>query len=396
MGLLTGYRVLDFGRFIAGPYAAALLGDLGADVIRIERLEGGEDRCVLPVAESGEGGMFLQINRNKRCLTLDLASPSGREIVKKLIKTADVVVANLPPATLKQLGLDYETVSNLNPRCVLVTVNAYGVVGPWSQRPGFDGVGQAMSGAMYMTGMPDAPRRAITTYVDFSTAQACAMGALAALWAREKSGKDGKGQLVEGSLLRSAVIQTNGLLIEESVRAPDRVPQGNRGFAASPSDAFKTKTGWLLIQTIGDPMFLRMCDLIGAPEMKTDPRFADDAVRGINSAEISRRIGAWCSELTRDAALDALAKAKIPSGPIYSPREALEDAQIEAADLLPMRQFPGMSQPYPLAPHPVDMSGTTTGYRFAAPTLGQHTDEVLRELGFDAAAISSLRAQKVV
>ncbi len=396
MGLLTGYRVLDFGRFIAGPYAAALLGDLGADVIRIERLEGGEDRRVLPVAESGEGGMFLQINRNKRCLTLDLASPAGREIVKKLIKTADVVVANLPPATLKQLGLDFDTVSQLNPRCVLVTVNAYGTFGPWSQRPGFDGIGQAMSGAMYMTGLPDAPRRAITTYVDFSTAQACAMGAVAALWAREKSGKNGKGQLVEGSLLRSAVIQTNGLLIEQSVLEPDRIPQGNRGFAASPSDAFKTQTGWLLIQTIGDAMFLRMCDLIGQPDMKTDPRFADDAVRGENSAEISRVVGLWCASLTRDEALDALAKAKIPSGPIYTPREALQDAQIEAAELLPLRGFPGMSQPYPLAPHPVDMSGTPAEFRMPAPQLGEHTDEVLRELGFDAAAIASLREQKVV
>ena len=393
MGLLTGYRVLDFGRFIAGPYAAALLADMGADVIRIERLEGGEDRCVLPVAESGEGGMFLQINRNKRCLTLDLASPAGREIVRKLIKTADVVVANLPTPTLTQLGLDYATVSALNPRCVLVTVNAYGTVGPWSQRPGFDGVGQAMSGAMHMTGLPDAPRRAITTYVDFSTAQACAMGALAALWAREKSGK---GQLVEGSLLRSAVIQTNGILIEQSVRATDRIPQGNRGFATAPSDAFKTKTGWLLIQTIGDPMFRRMCDLIGRPDMKTDPRFANDLVRGDNSLEISRVVGEWCATVTREEALDTLAKAKIPSGPIYTPRETLEDAQIKAAELLPMREFPGMSQPYPLAPHPVDMSGTPAEFRMPAPKLGEHTDELLRELGFDAAAIAGLRERKVV
>ena len=396
MGLLTGFRVLDFGRFIAGPYAAALLADMGADVIRIERPEGGEDRCVLPVAESGEGGMFLQINRNKRCLTLDLASVKGREIVRQLIKTADVVVANLPTPTLKQLGLDYETVSALNPRCVLVSVNAYGTVGPWSQRPGFDGVGQAMSGAMHMTGMPDAPRRAIATYIDFSTAQACAMGALAALWARDKAGPQGKGQLVEGSLLRSAVIQTNGLLIEQHVCAPDRVPQGNRGFAASPSDAFKTKTGWLLIQTIGDAMFRRICDLIGQPGMKTDPRFADDMARGENSAEISRVVGEWCASVTREQALDALAQAKIPSGPIYTPRETLQDAQIKAADLLPLRSFPGMSQPYPLAPHPVDMSGTPAEFRTPAPTLGQHTDEVLRELGFDSAAIALLREQKVV
>ena len=129
MGLLTGYRVLDFGRFIAGPYCAALLADHGADVIRIERVEGGEDRFVPPIAPSGEGGLFMQMNRNKRCLTLDLASPKGREIVRRLVKTADVVVANLPPSTLKQLGLDYATLSALNPRIVLTAVTAYGTGG---------------------------------------------------------------------------------------------------------------------------------------------------------------------------------------------------------------------------------------------------------------------------
>ena len=393
MGLLTGFRVLDFGRFIAGPYCAALLGDLGADVIRIERVEGGEDRYVPPVADTGEGGMYLQMNRNKRCLTLDLTVPEGRDIVRKLLQSADVVVANLPPATLKQLGLDYETVSALNPRTVMVMVTAYGSGGPLSARPGFDGVGQAMSGAMYMTGLPDAPRRAISTYVDFSTAQACAMGALAALWAREKSGR---GQLVEGSLLRSAVIQTNGLLIEQAIRAPNRIPQGNRGFASAPSDVFKTKTGWLLVQTIGQAMFERCCDLVGAPQMKSDPQFANDELRGVNSLAVSEAIARWCATLTRDEALAALAKAKIPAGPVYSPQEALEDAQIQATGLLTPRQFAGLDKPFPMTPHPVDMSDTPAQYLRPPATLGQHTDEILAELGLGADAIAALHAQRVV
>ena len=393
MGLLTGIRVLDFGRFIAGPYCAALLGDHGADVIRIERVEGGEDRFIPHVADTGEGGLYLQMNRNKRCLTLDLASDEGRDIVRQLVTTADVVVANLPPATLKQLGLDYETLSALNPRIILTTVTAYGPGGPYSKRPGFDGVGQAMSGAVYMSGMPDAPVRAITNYVDFSTAQACAMGTLAALWARERSGK---GQVVEGSLLRSALIMSNSILIEQAVKAPDRIPQGNRGYLGGPGDMFKTQNGWLLVQSVGQAMFDRWCDMVGEAAMKTDPKFATDELRGIHSADISGVMSEWCASRTREAVLEALAKAKIPSGPVYKPQETLEDPHVIATGLLTPRPFAGMGQSFPLTPHPVDMSDTPTEFQRPPPTLGEHTDEILKELGFTAGQIASLRERSVV
>ena len=277
MPLLSGIRVLDFGRFIAGPYCAALLGDLGADVIRIERTEGGEDRWIPHVTPAGEGGLYLQMNRNKRGLTLDPTSDAGREIVRRLVQVADVVVANLPPATLRQWGLDYATLQALNPRIVLATVTAYGPGGPYSDRPGFDSIGQAMSGAMFMSGLPDAPARAAVPYVDVSTAQALAMGTLAALWSRERSGH---GQHVEGALLRTALVMGNPVLIEQALTARDRVPQGNRGFTAAPSDLFRARDGWLVVATIGQPMFERWCRLIGRPELLDDPRFADDETRG--------------------------------------------------------------------------------------------------------------------
>ena len=393
MNLLEGIRVLDFGRFIAGPYCAALLGDHGADVIRIERVEGGEDRSVPHVADTGEGGLYLQMNRNKRCLTLDLASPDGRRIVRELVQGADVVVANLPPSTLRSLGLDWETVSALNPSVVLTVATAYGPVGPYSHQSGFDSVGQAMSGAMYMSGLPDAPARASVNYVDISTAQACAMGTLAALWARERTGK---GQKVEGSLLRSSLIHTNSLLIEQAVRAPNRVPQGNRGYLAAPGDLFRSRTGWLVVQSIGQAMFERWCDMVERPDLKTDPRLATDALRGENSVDVSAVMAHWCTSRTRDEVLAALARAKIPAGPVYSPQEALDDPHIAAAELLPARTFSGMERPYPLAPHPVDHSGMTASFRHSAPALGEHTDEILAELGYEATAIADLRERGIV
>ncbi len=393
MALLSGIRVLDFGRFIAGPYCAALLGDLGADVIRIERVAGGEDRYVAPVTEAGEGGLYLQMNRNKRCLTLDLAHVDGRRIVHQLVATADVVVANLPPATLKQLGLDYATLSALNPRIVLATVSAYGPGGPYSDRPGFDSIGQAMSGAMFLSGQPDAPARAAVPYVDVSTAQALAMGTLAALWSRERSGR---GQQVEGALLRSALVMGNAVIIEQALKAPDRVPQGNRGFTAAPSDVLRARDGWLVVATIGQPMFERWCRLIGRPELVDDPRFADDEQRGNHSLDISAWMAEWCATRTRDEALDTLARARIPAAPVLSPQQALDDPHIRAAGLLQERPISGSARHAPIAPHPVDLSVDAAQFLHPAPTLGQHTQQILAELGYDAAAVAELRARHVV
>ena len=393
MRLLDGIRVLDFGRFIAGPYCAALLGDHGADVIRIERVEGGEDRYLPPVADSGEGGMFMQMNRNKRCLTLDIASADGREIVRQLVRQADVVVANLPPSTLRQLGLDYDTLAALNTRIVLVLATAYGSKGPYSAQAGFDSVGQAMSGAMYMSGHPGAPARAAVNYVDFHTAQACAMGALAALWARERSGR---GQLVEASLLRSALIQSNSLLIEQAIRAPNRVPQGNRGYMAGPVDVFATQDGSIVVQAVGQAMFERWCKVVERADLIEDPRFATDVSRGADSAAMSEVMTDWCAGKLRAEVLTALAAAKIPAGPVYSPQQALEDPHIQAAGLLQTCAFDGLAQGFPLALHPVDMSDTPTGVHRSPPRLGQHTDEILGALGYSAAQITSLRERRVV
>lgn len=391
--LLKGIKVLDFGRYIAGPYCAALLGDLGADVIRIERVLGGEDRTIPRLAASGEGGMFLQMNRNKRCLTLDLASTAGRDIVRRLVKTADVVVANLAPKTLTQLGLDYATLSAQNPRLVVTIASAYGPGGPYSDRVGFDSVGQAMSGAMAMSGGPDAPSRALVNYVDLSTAQACAMGTLAALMARERSGR---GQLVEGALLRSALIHTNALLIEEQQTGRGRIPQGNRGITAAPVDTFRVADGWIVVHVVGQPIFERWCRLVGKPEWIEDERLTTDESRGNHGLEISAAMAHWCKNKLRSEVLLELANAKIPSAPVYSLRETLVDEHVVGAGMLSSMSFPGLASPFPLAPHPVQFSDAMTVETKRAPLLGEHTGEILAELGFSEIEIATLRYEAVV
>src|SRR3954468_8829238 len=236
-GVLDGIRVLDFGRYIAGPFCAALLGDLGAEVIRIERIGGGEDRGLIPVgagpngSKAGGGAMFLAMNRNKLGMTLDPGSPKGREITRKLVATADVLVANLPPAVLRSLGLDLDSLRAVKPDIVLTTVTGFGAGGPLSHKHGFDGIGQAMSGGVYLSGTPEQPIMMKVSWVDFGTASLSAFGTLAALIER---GKTGHGQKVEGALLRTAVAFANSTLIEQALTGVDRVATVNRAFNSAP------------------------------------------------------------------------------------------------------------------------------------------------------------------
>jgi len=392
-GVLHGIRVLDFGRYIAGPYCAALMADLGADVVRIERREGGEDRWVAPVAADGAGALYLAMNRNKRGMTLDPAHPQGREIVQKLVATADVVVANLPPEVLRSLSLDLESLRRVKPDIILTTVTAFGAGGPWSDRHGFDGIGQLMSGAAYLTGTPEQPMRAAVAWVDFGTASVSAFGTLAALIARRETGR---GQKVEAALLRTAVAFTNSALLEQQAIQVNRVATLNRGQTSAPSDLFRTKDGWIIAYAIGNPMFRRWARLMGEEHWLTDPRFKDDQGRGDHGDIISKRMAQWTTERTTDEALAELEKAKIPAGPLYSPQQALEDAHIRAAGLLHDTDYPGLRRPAPLAPTPVDLSETPGRFAHRAPMLGEHTDEILAELGYSKAAIDALRAANVI
>ena len=396
-GPFDGIRVVDFGRYIAGPFCAALLGDLGAEVIRVEKRDGREDRTLVSLAENEdgsprEGAMFLQMNRNKKSLTLDPMSDAGREIVKRLVKSADVVVANLPAETLTAMGLDWESVSAINPRAVLAVVSAFGLEGPYATRVGFDGVAQAMSGAVWFAGTPEQPVRAAAPWVDFGTASLLALGVSAALRARETTGR---GQLVEGALLRTALTFFSPTLIEEDVLKLDRQPTLNRSQTAGPSDIYRAKDGWITVAVNGDPLFRRAARLIGAPEWIEDPRFASDKARGDHGEIISERVGAWVAERTSAEAIAAFEGARVPAGPVYRPRETLDDAHIAGGDFFASVNFPGIGDAKVTAT-PVKLHETPGEVRARPPLLGEHTDLVLRELGFSSAEIDALKQEGAV
>ncbi len=391
--ILQGIRVLDFGRYIAGPYCATLLGDMGAEVIRIEKVDGSEDRYLSPITETGDGALFLQLARNKQSMTLNPMKPEGREIVKKLVATADVVVANLPPDTLRAMGLDYDSLSAVRPDIILTMISAFGRGGPYANRVGFDGLGQAMSGCMYLTGTPEQPVRAWGPWVDFGTASLSAFGTMAALYERAKTGK---GQIVEGSLFNTALTIMNGTLIEQHAIKPNRVASLNRAQTAAPADTFRTKDGWVLVQSVGGPLFKRWADLMGEDHWLDDPRFKDDISRGDNGHLISERLARWCAERTSGEVLAEMEAARLPAGPVLSPREVLEDPHIAARGIFQATEYPGLKGSAPLMKTPVELSETPGEIRERPPTLGEHTDRIMRKLGYGNEDIDALRAIRVI
>ena len=394
-GVLEGVRVLDFGRYIAGPFCATMLADMGAEVIRIEKTKGSEDRFILPIGGENNdvGAGFLQIGRNKKCLTLDPMKPEGREIVKKLVATADVVVANLPIPTLKAMGIDYDSLKAIKEDIILTMVSAFGVDGPYNERVGFDLLGQAMSGAMDASGEADEPMRTQVPYVDFGTALFAAFGTMAALIER---GKTGKGQMVEASLFSTSLAFNNALLMEQALTQIGRKARKNMGFHSAPNDVYQTKDGWIVLMVVGNPLFKRWARLVGEDAWIDDPRFATDQARGNHGHLVSERMTAWCADRTTQQALDELEQARVPAGPVFKAQDALDDPHVKARQLFKMLEYPGLSKPAPVSDTPVRLSASETGIRHRAPLLGEHTDAIMQELGFEAAEIEDLRKAEVV
>jgi crotonobetainyl-CoA:carnitine CoA-transferase CaiB-like acyl-CoA transferase len=381
---LENIRVLDFGQFVAGPLCGLLLAQLGAEVIRIERPGGGPDRDVQPLSENEPGGaMYRHLNRGKRCLAIDVFHEASRPVLDALIARSDIVIANVPPQTLMQMGLRLESIHKINPRVILASTTAFGAGGSLADRPGFDGIGQAMSGAMHLTGKDAEPRKAFVHYVDYLTATLSAYGVLAALRIRETSGQ---GQEVSTSLLGSALFTMANNLMEEAALHVNRAGTGNRAQLAAPADVFAARDGHVLLQTVGGSMFKRCALLLQRPDWLADDELASDAARGRRGAELSGVVGSWCATRTVAQCLEEFAAAGLPAAPVLSPRQALQHPAISSGG------FWNDDSGLPLFKIPLGLSEQGAIELRPAAAIGVDTAAILSELGVSNEKIAALKA----
>jgi len=396
--ILENIRIIDIGRYVAGPYCATLLGGLGAEIISVERPQGGEDRFISPLfhhadGSPGEGGLFMQTASGKKSLTLDLSQAKGREILHKLTQSADIIIANLPPKALAKLELDWASLSQRHPSCILVTQTGFGTTGPDSHKGGFDGLGQALSGATYLTGTPEQPAKAAAPYVDYSTATLSAFATLAALMHRQHSGK---GQHVETSLLGTALSVMSAHLTEQAVTQKNRIGTANRVQTSAPSDIFKTKDGHILVHIVGHNLFRRWAKLVGRAELGDDAAYADDQKRGDARDILCGIMQAWCADKSSQQALAALEEAGLPSAPILDLQQALDNPQAHAMSFFRSIQFPQLDQPIQSADMPMRFSAMDAQFTGRPPLIGEHNNEILRELGYSDEMIDALRQENVI
>jgi crotonobetainyl-CoA:carnitine CoA-transferase CaiB-like acyl-CoA transferase len=392
-GALKDIRVVEMGQLIAGPFCGQLLGDMGAEIIKVEPPGQGD-----PMRNWGRGDDKLWwevVSRNKKCVSANLRVAEGQELVRKLITTADILIENFKPGTLEKWGLSPETLHTINPRLIIVRVSGYGQTGPYSERAGFGGIGEAMGGWRYIVGDPDrAPSRMGISIGDTLAATYGCMGALAALHARKATGM---GQVVDSSLYEAVLQVMESVVPEYHWSGYIRERSGSVLPGIAPSNVYPCIDGEYLIGANQDAVWARLAQAMGQPELATDPRYVDHVSRGKNQIELDERISAWTQTLTVEALEALMIEYSIPAGKMYrapemmadphfAEREALIDVETERWGMLKMQNaFP-------------KLSGTPSSVRTAAPSrIGQHNAEIYGELlGIKADQLDALAAGGVI
>ena len=389
---LSGIRVLDLGRFVAGPFCGVLLADLGADVIKIELPGRGDELRYHGVLVNGESAYFVMMNRNKKSLTLDLRSDEGKDIFRRLVQNADVVVENFRPDVMRKLGFHYEALRSMNAGIVYCGISGFGKDGPYALRPSFDFIAQGMSGLMSVTGFPDGePVRVGVPISDQVAALYAAYGILAALQARQRTGT---GQEVQVSLVDGMI----SLLSFQADRyfgageVPTRV--GNDHPVSSPYGTFKALDGYINVAPAGDPMWERFARALGLGDLICDPRFLTNDLRCENRRDLNRIINEITSRRTMADWIDFLNAAGVPCGPIYSLDQTFADPQVQHQQMmLDLEQSSGKVKTLGF---PLKLSATPADLRRPAPQLGQHNTEILIALGYSSAEVERLHARHVI
>lgn len=394
-GALSDLRVLELGTLIAGPFCGQLLGDMGAEVIKIEAPGQGDPMRHWGPQKRGTPSVWWPvIGRNKKSLTLDLRQAEGQRLFKDLSAKADVIIENFRPGTLEKWGCGYDVLSAANPRLILVRVSGYGQTGPYSQRAGYGGIGEAMGGLRYIVGEPDRPpsRVGISIGDSLAAVHAC-MGTLAALHHRDRTGQ---GQVIDAAIYESVLSMMESLVTEYDQLGHVRERSGPILPRIAPSNVYPTRDGIVMIGANQDTVFARLAEAMQSPALATDARYKDHTARGENQQELDGIIAAWTATLGTKDLLALLETHGVPSGLIYRTADMLDDPHFAARKAIVETSHPafGTLRMQNVAPR---LSATPSSIRTPAPELGQHTEEVLRELlAIDSPTLEGYRSRGVI
>ncbi|CFX56591.1 L-carnitine dehydratase/bile acid-inducible protein F [Candidatus Filomicrobium marinum] len=387
-GPLQGCRVIELAHIMAGPVAGLMLADMGADVVKVEKAQGDDTRRFVPPTINGESAAFMMMNRNKRGIVLDLKSAQGLEVLRRLLRDADVVIENYRLGTMEKLGLGYEELRKLNPGLIYAEISGFGRTGPYAHRGGFDLIAQGMSGLMSITGEGAGrpPVKVGAPVSDITAGILLAMGIAAAYSHKLKTGE---GQKVDTSLFEAAITQTYWQSAITFATGSSPGPMGSAHPMNAPYQAFETADGWINIGAANQTNWERLVHVLGAPELNDDPRFASNAERIVNREALEDVLSVILRTRSTAEWLEALETSGIPAGPVLSIDEMHNDPQTLARDMVPEVAHPVVGAVRTLG-LPVKFSETPGGVQRAAPVLGQHTREVLLEAGYSQAEVEDM------